>query len=99
MICPRYPLRLERVADRREDLVCFGHVIEVRYDEYDYFKAQIIEHVVLKGRKIERAEGDYEFTDWTALFAAVDSFYRSSGPSRIHSRGPWHPAEEERDSG
>ena len=46
----------------------------LRYDEYDYFKAQIIEHVVLKGRKIERAEGDYECTDWTALFAAVDSF-------------------------
>ena len=31
MICPRHPLRLERVADRREDLVCFDHVIEAQY--------------------------------------------------------------------
>ena len=44
----------------------------LRYDEYDYFKAQIIEHVVLKSRKVEGAKGDYEFTDWTALFAAVE---------------------------
>ena len=49
----------------------------LRYAEYDYFKEQIIEHVVLKGRKVEGPKGDYEFTDWEALSRAVDSFVRS----------------------
>jgi menaquinone-dependent protoporphyrinogen oxidase len=49
----------------------------LRYDEYDYFKAQIIEHVVLKCREVEGAKGDYEFTDWDTLCRAVESFVRS----------------------
>jgi menaquinone-dependent protoporphyrinogen oxidase len=49
----------------------------LRYDEYDYFKAQMIEHVVLKGRKVDVANGDYEFTDWKALLRAVDEFVRA----------------------
>jgi menaquinone-dependent protoporphyrinogen oxidase len=49
----------------------------LRYDEYDYFKAQIIEHVVLKCREVQGAKGDYEFTNWENLFRAVDSFIRA----------------------
>ena len=49
----------------------------LRYDEYDYFKAQIIEHVVLKCREVEGAKGDYEFTDWDTLCRAVESFVRA----------------------
>ena len=48
----------------------------LRYSEYDYFKEQIIEYVVLKGRKVEGPKGDYEFTDWETLSRAVDSFAR-----------------------
>jgi len=49
----------------------------LRYDEYDYFKAQIIEHVVLKCREVEGANGDYEFTDWDTLRRTVESFVRT----------------------
>jgi menaquinone-dependent protoporphyrinogen oxidase len=49
----------------------------LRYNEYDYFKAQIIEHVVLKCREVEGAKGDYEFTDWETLSRTVDSFIRA----------------------
>jgi menaquinone-dependent protoporphyrinogen oxidase len=49
----------------------------LRYEEYDYFKAQIIEHVVLKGRKVEGPKGDHEFTDWDTLSRAVESFVRA----------------------
>jgi len=49
----------------------------LRYAEYDYFKEQIIEHVVLKNRKIEGPKGDYEFTDWAILLRAVESFVRT----------------------
>jgi menaquinone-dependent protoporphyrinogen oxidase len=49
----------------------------LRFDEYDYFKAQIIQHVVLKCREVEGAKGDYEFTNWENLFRAVDSFIRT----------------------
>jgi menaquinone-dependent protoporphyrinogen oxidase len=51
----------------------------LRYDEYDYFKAQIIEHVVLKCREVAAAKGDYEFTDWDAIFRTVESFVRGEG--------------------
>jgi menaquinone-dependent protoporphyrinogen oxidase len=50
----------------------------LRYAEYDYFKEQIIEHVVLKGRKAEGPKGDHEFTDWAALFSVVDTFVRAA---------------------
>jgi menaquinone-dependent protoporphyrinogen oxidase len=49
----------------------------LRYDEYDYFKAQIIQHVVLKCREVEGAKGDYEFTDWDTLSRAVEAFVRA----------------------
>jgi menaquinone-dependent protoporphyrinogen oxidase len=48
----------------------------LRYDEYDYFKEQIIQHVVLKGRRTVDEGHDHDFTDWAALAAAVDAFLR-----------------------
>jgi menaquinone-dependent protoporphyrinogen oxidase len=50
----------------------------LKHDEYDYFKAQIVEHVVLKGRKVEEPARDHEFTDWAALARAVESFVRGA---------------------
>jgi menaquinone-dependent protoporphyrinogen oxidase len=49
----------------------------LRYAEYDYFKQQIIEHIVLKGRASDAPVGDYEFTDWKALFRVIDAFVQS----------------------
>lgn len=46
----------------------------LRYEEYDYFMEQIVHHVVLEGREQDPEEGDREFTDWDALFSAVDEF-------------------------
>jgi len=47
------------------------------YTEYDYFKEQIVEHVVLRGREVEGRKGDYEFTDWASLFRTIETFVRS----------------------
>mgnify|MGYP000380316922 CR=1 FL=1 len=49
----------------------------LQYDEYDFFKSQIIEHVVLKGRPIEGPKGDHDFTDWSKLAEAVEGFIGS----------------------
>ena len=49
----------------------------LRYTQYDYFEEQFIEHIVLKGRKVDRPAGDYEFTDWAALSRVIESFVRS----------------------
>lgn len=50
----------------------------LRYDEYDYFKEQIIRHVVLKGRAVADVKGDHDFTDWKALGRFVDHFVRAA---------------------
>ena len=50
----------------------------LRYEEYDYFMEQIVQHVVLEGRDVDQEkEGDREFTDWEALMTAVDDFVNS----------------------
>jgi menaquinone-dependent protoporphyrinogen oxidase len=49
----------------------------LRHEEYDYFRAQIIERVVLKGRKVEKPDQDHEFTNWAALDSIIESFIRS----------------------
>jgi menaquinone-dependent protoporphyrinogen oxidase len=49
----------------------------LQYTEYDYFQEQVIEHIVLKGRKVEGLRGDLEFTDWASLFRVIDSFVGS----------------------
>ena len=45
----------------------------LRFAEYDYFQAQIIRHVVLKGHK-PLPNTDYEFTDWNSLLTAIKAF-------------------------
>lgn len=49
----------------------------LRYDEYDYFMEQIVEHVILKGREVNGPAGDHEFTDWDALSRSVEAFAQS----------------------
>ncbi|HEX7110658.1 MAG TPA: flavodoxin domain-containing protein [Aestuariivirga sp.] len=46
----------------------------LRNEGYDYFQQQILEHVVLKNRKVDHPERDHEFTDWKALADAVTAF-------------------------
>ena len=49
----------------------------LRNEEYDYFQQQILEHVVLKNRKVDHPERDHEFTDWKALAEAVEAFLKA----------------------
>ena len=49
------------------------------YTQYDFFKRQIMKYVVRKGGGPTDASHDYEFTDWEALDAFVDSFLASLG--------------------
>ncbi|MGI9316863.1 MAG: flavodoxin domain-containing protein [bacterium] len=46
----------------------------IRYDEYDYFKEQIIKHIVLRGQTVEVQQGEHEFTDWSDLSKNVTTF-------------------------
>ncbi len=46
----------------------------VRHGEYGYYKEQILEHRVLKGRTIDDPASDHEFTDWESLSGAIDEF-------------------------
>jgi menaquinone-dependent protoporphyrinogen oxidase len=46
----------------------------LQYDEYDYFKEQIVQHIVLKNRKYEGPKGKHEFTDWVELGNILDRF-------------------------
>jgi len=39
----------------------------LRYSEYDDFREQIIQHLILKGREITVSTGDHELTDWDDL--------------------------------
>ena len=47
----------------------------LRYEEYDYFTSQIVEHVVLEEHS--EIEGNHEFTDWDALAKTLDDFAAS----------------------
>jgi menaquinone-dependent protoporphyrinogen oxidase len=49
----------------------------LRNEGYDYFQQQILEHVVLKNRKVDHPERDQEFTDWKALADAVEAFLKA----------------------
>jgi menaquinone-dependent protoporphyrinogen oxidase len=50
----------------------------LRYTEYDYFKEQIIRHIVLRGTSAADVKGDHDFTDWKALGRFVDDFVRAA---------------------
>jgi menaquinone-dependent protoporphyrinogen oxidase len=47
----------------------------LRFDQYDYYMNQIVEHVVLDNR--EDISEDREFTDWNVLGDTVDAFAAS----------------------
>jgi menaquinone-dependent protoporphyrinogen oxidase len=49
----------------------------LRYDQYDFFMEQTVEHVVLKDREVKGPKGDHEFTDWDALSRSVEAFLQS----------------------
>lgn len=54
---------------------CLKAAGALRYSEYDYFKEQIIKHVVLKGRSDDIHTGrDHEFTDWALIKQFIDQF-------------------------
>lgn len=46
----------------------------IRSSHYDYFAAQVVRHVVLRGREVETRDGEHEFTDWDALSQQVTGF-------------------------
>ncbi len=46
----------------------------VRTDSYDYFEKQVLNNVVLGGRKVDLVDGVREFTDWDKLRAEIDAF-------------------------
>lgn len=46
----------------------------VRTETYDYYAAQIVQHVVLKDRDADLRDGSHEFTDWDALEADLRGF-------------------------
>lgn len=56
----------------------------LRYSEYDYFKEQIIQHLVLKGREVTASTGDYEFTDWDGLSRQITEFMRTVAGADPH---------------
>ena len=49
----------------------------LRNEGYDYYQQQILEHIVLKNRGVDRPERDHEFTDWKRLAKAVEAFLKS----------------------
>jgi menaquinone-dependent protoporphyrinogen oxidase len=46
----------------------------IRPSGYDYYAANIMKNVVLKGQDYSPAEGEREFTDWAALDATLTAF-------------------------
>lgn len=49
----------------------------LRFSGYDYFKEQIVKHIVLETTGTNDGSGDHEFTDWDELRAFVDRFLQS----------------------
>ncbi len=46
----------------------------IKSRSYDYFAAQVVRHVVMRGRKFDPTADVVEFTDWDALAEKVSSF-------------------------
>lgn len=46
----------------------------LRYSEYDYFKIEVVKHVVMKTTGAFEPTGDHEFTDWKELERFLDGF-------------------------
>jgi menaquinone-dependent protoporphyrinogen oxidase len=50
----------------------------LRNEGYDYYQQQILEHIVLKNRNVDRPERDHEFTDWKGLAESVETFLKTN---------------------
>ena len=48
----------------------------LRQSRYDYFAAQVVRHVVMRGRDYDASQDVQEFTDWSALAQGVAMFVR-----------------------
>ncbi|ABD53769.1 flavodoxin domain-containing protein [Jannaschia sp. CCS1] len=46
----------------------------VRTAKYDYFAAQIVQHVVMRGRDYDTEADEHVFTDWDALAKGLSAF-------------------------
>jgi len=53
----------------------------LRNEGYDYYQQQILEHIVLKNREVDRPERDHEFTDWKGLMETVEDFLKINSPN------------------
>ncbi|WP_050606091.1 flavodoxin domain-containing protein [Ruegeria sp. 6PALISEP08] len=53
----------------------------VRPENYGYFEREILEHVVLLGRKIDPRDGAQEFTNWDELTSIMIDFLGGIGPA------------------
>lgn len=53
----------------------------LRFSEYDFFKEQIIRHLVMRDRDLPSGPGNFEFTDWDALDTFIDRFTSSATAS------------------
>ena len=54
----------------------------LRYKEYDFFKEQIIRHIVMADRKVQLRDHDCELTDWAALEEFTAQFVQQA---TVHS--------------
>jgi menaquinone-dependent protoporphyrinogen oxidase len=54
----------------------------LKYSEYDFFKEQIIRHIVMAGRQIPPDQKDGEFTDWAALDSFIAEFLQSASATQ-----------------
>ncbi len=48
----------------------------IRTGKYDYFAAQVVRHVVMRGRDFDPAAKEHEFTDWAALAHDISAFVK-----------------------
>ncbi|KUO58464.1 MAG: hypothetical protein APF80_01535 [Alphaproteobacteria bacterium BRH_c36] len=54
----------------------------LRYSQYEYFKVEIVKHIVSKTAGTFEQTGDHEFTDWNALSQFLDKFLDQVAQSR-----------------
>lgn len=62
----------------------------LRYSEYDYFKVEIVKHIVMRTSGEFEQTGDHEFTDWDELAGFIDKFLAETetrARTAMHSNG------------
>lgn len=46
----------------------------IRMGKYDYYATQVLRHIVLRGREVDMAKSEHEFTDWDSLGNSLNTF-------------------------